>query len=201
MIGALKMNMMDVVETLLERGGRYIVMDMPEKLAPVPISTQVAWEEPLWWAAYFGHGALVEKLLTQGCAVKDAVDGAGRNLLHWCSIWGLSVHSEVLAQLVKAPGADECLSMTGPDGGTPYETAMQYGRSPNVVLLGGAPLSAPQHAYTYDDAVQISKRTEQPFVDLDFPANLDSLVHYRFEEDRKMDRFHNVEWCPPSDIC
>jgi ankyrin repeat protein len=201
MIGALKMNMLEVVETLLERGGSYEVMDYANKVAAVPISTQVAWEEPLFWATYFGHADTVESMLNQGCAVKDAVDCKGRNLFHWCSIWGLACHSECLSKLVKAPGFNECLLMKGPDGCTPFETAELYGRSPNIVLLGGSPLEAPQHAFTFNDAVLVANKSGKPYMDMEFPANLDSLVHHRFKNHNKNHRFHNVEWCRPHEIC
>jgi ankyrin repeat protein len=201
MIGALKMNMLQVVETLLERGGRYIVTDYEDKMSAVPISTQVAWEEPLFWATYFGHADTVENMLNQGCAVKDAVDSSGRNLYHWCSIWGLQCHSDCLAKLVKAPGYQECMNQRGPDGCTPFETAEAYGRSPNLVLLGGNPLDAPRHAFSFNEAVLIANSTGKKYTDMDFPANLDSLVHRQFKGHNKKDRFHNVEWCRPEEIC
>eukprot|EP00656_Telonema_subtile_P021621 TRINITY_DN2264_c0_g3_i1.p1 TRINITY_DN2264_c0_g3~~TRINITY_DN2264_c0_g3_i1.p1 ORF type:complete len:2123 (-),score=697.61 TRINITY_DN2264_c0_g3_i1:197-6565(-) len=201
MMDAIKMNMMDVVETLMERGGRYIVMDLPEKLTPVPISTQVAWEEPLWWAAYYGHADTVEQMLNHGCSVKDAVDSTGRNLYHWCSIWGLACHTEVLAKLVKAAGFEDCMAKRGVDGLTPIETAISQGRTPNVVLLGGDSEAAPQRANSHADAVSIAMDTGKPFCDVDFPPCLDSLMHHRFEGNKKMTRFHNVEWCRPDEIC
>jgi len=207
MIGALKMNQynqafQDDRAALEERGGTYRVVDNPDRPCAVPISTHVSWEEPLFWACYFGHADTVEKMLLQGCAIKDAVDHSGRNLLHWCSIWGLQCHSECLSKLIKAPGFQSCQEMRGPDGCTPMETAEMYGRSPNVVLLGGNPLNTPQHAFSFNDAVVIaSKSPDNKYVDMDFPANLDSLVHRNFKGHNKKERYHNIEWCRPAEIC
>jgi len=215
MMDALKMNTMEVVETILERGGRYLVRAEPGQIAPVPTSTQVAWEEPLWWAAYYGHADIVELLLNQGCSVQDAIDATGRTLYHWCSIWGLACHGEVLKKLVNASGFEECCSKRGngievngdaytsiPGGGlTAFETAVAYGRSPNVVLLGGDPMPAPPRASTFDEAVALCESTGKAYYDVDFPPNLDSLVHHRFKGARMMHRFHNIEWCRPQEIC
>jgi ankyrin repeat protein len=217
MMDALKMNMMDIVETICERGGRYIVRAEPDLPTAVPISNQVAWEEPLWWAAYYGHAEIVEQMLNQGCGVQDAVDATGRNLYHWCSIWGLSCHSEVLKKLVNAAAFKDMSSKRAnglevntsnwtytsvPGGGaTPYETALGYGRTANVVLLGGDPMPAPPRAASFDDAIAICRDSGKPFCDIDFPPNLDSLVHHRFQGARKMHRFHNIEWCRPQEIC
>jgi ankyrin repeat protein len=194
---AIRAGMNELLEELIEVGGGISVLKT--HMGPHPVVINVTWDEPLWWAAYFGKADLVEKLLKAGVNVA-VTDSHHRNLFHWCSMWGLPQHSKVLEVLCAAqsPAADA----TDLSGQTPYDVAVACGNAENAALLKSDHSSkgTMRKANSWAEAKQIAIEADQPYVDHEFDANLHSLcVSTELPSDINP-RFSGVEWKRPNEL-
>jgi len=194
---AIRSGMPGVLEELLEVGGRANVLDT--RAGPHPVVINVTWDEPLWWAAYFGRADLCANLLSVGCNVA-VHDQNNHSLFHWCSLWGLPSHSSVLEVLckVQSPAANA----SDVSGKTPFDIAVEMGNVANAVLLGGEEGRHTHHrkASSWEEAKQIANETGMPYCDPDFGANLQSLCMKTAEPVDLNPRFSTVEWKRPKDL-
>jgi len=197
---SVKAGMTELLEDLLEMGGSVNVLDT--RSGPHPVVINVTWDEPLWWACYFGKPELVQYLVKLGVNLGVA-DGNKHNLFHWCSMWGLPIHTTVLELLSK----EQSVAMTAMDnmGRTPLDIAVECGNTANVKLLGGTESQVPQSRTpnTWEDAKSIAsdgKEDGGSFLDFEFGNNLKSLCFETETAQNLLPRFSNVEWKRPSEI-
>jgi len=188
----------ELMAELVEVGG-HVVSVLPDGGgAPCPVVIEVTWDEPLWWAAYFGQSELIEKLVSLGVNVA-VTDTHHRNLFHWCSLWGLPQHSDVLKVLC----ATQSPAASAPDafGMTPFDVAKASGNAANAGLLPGeGDLNPVKMAQSWDEAKAIAAEMDQPFVDQEFDANLTSLCHTTNNAIDINPRFSGVEWKRPNEL-
>jgi len=194
---AIKAGMDELLEELMEVGGRVNVLDARGHAHPVVIN--VTWDEPLWWAAYFGKADLVARLAKSGCNVA-VCDAQHRTLFHWCSMWGLDQHTQVLKVLCE----QQSPASYAPDasGMTPFDVAVLCGNSANAMLLGGeeGAISLSRHAATWEEAKEMAAELEMQYVDHSFGANLHSLCMDSDDACKIHQKFSNVEWKRPNEL-
>jgi len=194
---AIKAGMLQLIDELLEVGGRVNVLDT--RAGPHPVVINVTWDEPLWWAAYFGNAELVAKLLKLGVNAGVA-DGKLRTLFHWCTLWGLPQHTKVLEVLcsTNSPAAKQ----PSEDGQSPFDLAIAMGNTANAVLLGGADgqIPAPRVAQTWDDACEIANQSDKMYCDSEFDASLRALCEKTDSAEGLLAKYSNIEWKRPNEI-
>jgi ankyrin repeat protein len=197
---AIKSGMDELLDELLEVGGRVNVLDTRAGDA-MPVVIEVTWDEPLWWAAYFGKAELVKRLAKSGVNVAVA-DSQQRTLFHWCSLWGLPQHTAVLEVLKEQRSPAE--NMSDAKGLTPLDVAIQCGNGPNALILGGevhGKIAAPRKGETWELAKEIAAELgEGLYVDHEFGANLRSLCMHTETSADINPRFSNVEWKRPNEL-